>query len=194
MGAEGTFTGQIVQANPINPFNDPADRIVVEVQTEVTFHSTTPTTFGLWQTRQQVQNEQGRILGNAYGMHDIAPWTATDYASELKGIDCGKLTYSQNLKVILAARAPAVTGVWERVAFLWIPVHVTRSQVLPAPIPPEQPVVLPVPTPIPSPTPTPSPTLPPDDGQDGDGGESPWLWVGLAALAAVVLAPKRKVG
>ena len=198
MGAEGTFTGQILRANPIHAFNDPADRVVVEVHTEVTFHSTTMTTFGLWQTRQQVQNEQGKILGNAYGMHDIAPWTATDYASELKVIDCGKLTYSQNLKVVLAARAPAVIGAWERTAFLWIPVYVTRSQVQPAPIPPEQPVVLPVTTPVVTPA-----DIYPDETEEApveeqeeqeDWWESPWLWVGVAVLGLVALAPKRKAG
>ena len=190
MGAEGTFTGQILGANPINAFNDPADRVVVQVQTETTFHSTTSTMFGAWETRQQVQNEQGRILGMTHGLHSIAPWTATDYASELKGVDCGKLEYSQNLKVILAARAPAVTGLWESLAFLWIPVHVSRSQVQPAPIPPDQPVVLPVRTPVP--TPLPDGEIP--DQAGGEGGPPGWLWVGLAGVAAVVVMAKRKAG
>ncbi len=84
---------------------------------------------------------------------------------------------------------PAVTGLWESLAFLWIPVHVTRSQVQPAPIPPDQPDVLPVPTPVPAPAP--DADLPGQPGRKG--GPPGWMWAGLAGVAAVVLT-KRKAG
>ena len=98
------FTGIIISAAPVNAVSDPSDRVLLEVVSKTTFNSTAMDRD--WQTRFQVQDELGNILAIAYGLHNIAPWTATDFASEIKQIDVGKLSYSQNVKVILDARTP----------------------------------------------------------------------------------------
>ena len=189
---EDRFGGKIASARPANPFGEPLDRVVLEVATETIFYSSYIT--ASWQTRVQVQNEKGGILAMAYGFHAIAPWTAVDYASEVMQINCGKLSYSQNLKVILSARSPAYTGLWITVAFKWVPVLIARTPD-PAPIPDPEPPELPEPTPVPPgpvppgpgpepPTPTPKPPGPAVEGS--------WLWIALAGLVAVVLTPRKK--
>ena len=187
------FTGIIISAAPVNAVSDPSDRVLLEVVSKTTFNSTAMDRD--WQTRFQVQDELGNILAIAYGLHNIAPWTATDFASEIKQIDVGKLSYSQNVKVVLDARTPAFLGSWQRVAWTWVPVYFTRSPVEPAPIPDTMPYELPVPTPRPAPAPaaTPAPTPAPGEAEKPDqGGWDKWLVPGLIIGGAFLLLPRKK--
>ena len=187
---EDWFEGRLGARTQLTLYN-PADRVGVIAHGITTYHSASVT--GSWQTRFFVYNDQGEIVGSAYGFHTIAPWSNIDYADETFLMDCGKFSQSQNVRVELAARVPAYTGLWQAIAEVWIPVYVRASEVEPSPIPdnPENvypapepeptPIITPTPTPSPSPTPAPSFTLP------------DWvLPVAVAGVALMVLVPKKK--
>ncbi len=186
-------SGKITSATPNKQLYQVGDEVWLNVSAYAIYHPDHDWSLW-WNVYYEVKNLRGQIVASEVRSETIAFWTTEDRADHKLSFKCGRFLESDILTV--TAEFQSIGFPWgmgilidDRKVEVWV-----REAAVPVPPPSPTPVVpMPVPSPSPLPVPSPSPT-PPPEGPAAEDAQSPWLWVGLAALGLVLLAPKGKVG